>query len=48
MECNGWDRVVRAIRGNFAPLDKGDIVVTPNAALTGARSVSELKAQLGG
>ena len=30
MKCNGWDRVVRTVRGNFQPLDTCDVVVTPN------------------
>jgi hypothetical protein len=28
MECNRWDRVVRTVRGNFQPLNEGDIVLT--------------------
>jgi hypothetical protein len=31
MECNGWDRVVRTIRGQFMPLNDGDVVLPPNA-----------------
>ncbi len=31
MECNGLDRVVRTVRGQFFPLEAGDTVVTPNA-----------------
>jgi len=30
MECNGWDRVVRTVSGQFVPLNAGDSVVTPN------------------
>lgn len=29
MKCNGWDRVVRTVRGNFQPLNEGDKVVSP-------------------
>lgn len=29
MECNGWDRVVRTVRGNFYNLKDGDTVVRP-------------------
>ncbi len=36
IECNGWDRVVRTIRGQFMPLNAGDSVVTPNANKRGA------------
>ena len=31
MECNGWERVVRTIRGQFMPLHAGDSVAVPNA-----------------
>lgn len=27
MEINGWDRVVRTVRGNFQPLNDGDVVL---------------------
>lgn len=30
MECNGWDRVVLTVRGQFMPLNAGDSVVAPN------------------
>ncbi len=38
MKCNGWSRVVRTVRGNFQPLDVCDVVVTPNAEITGRAS----------
>lgn len=29
MECNKWSKVVRTVRGNFQPLNKGDKVLKP-------------------
>lgn len=29
MECNGWSMVVQTLRGNFQPLNPGDIVLPP-------------------
>lgn len=27
MECNGWNKVVRTRRGNWQPIEEGDIVI---------------------
>ena len=37
MKCNGWGRVVRTIRGQFMPLNDGDVVVTSNEQGNGPR-----------
>lgn len=41
MECNGWGRVVRTVRGQFMPLNDGDSVVAPNAMFSGPRTEAE-------
>lgn len=28
MECNGWNRVVKTLRGNWQPLGEGDTVIS--------------------
>ncbi len=35
MECNGWSRVVRTKFGQFLPLNSEDVVLPPNANVTG-------------
>ena len=37
MRGNGWERVVRTRRGNFQPVEPGDVVVAPAELAAGSR-----------